>query len=373
MQRRGFALVDILNPQLETPTQALSGPRTNLVDVQPQLSRLAQISFGNSEVHAPLSVQQNLCVALEYLENQLPGLDCHRTGSIPDMSHEHHPPAIEIEIKRSTNVVINRQTTLETLYEYPRGYILEYPETSSTGCIGHLFHMDPNDWQDPTLNIAYSRGGCMGAESLGETFDAQGNEIQCFERHSTCEGSKICPNGNIDELSAPHTKASRADVQERLRKDREERLQYTSPSRHVFLKTLAYITAIQKLGCSRPLFEATGNFSATEEEMKDARELYLFQTQRGYRMTDGICEGRVVFDYGEDGRPYIRFMYSTVLMSAQFTVASIIIQKQTKIISMMVQSAMGPITLNTLKLYSAGMNRKRSRLRRPLSTLVTGP
>lgn len=110
----------------------------------------------------------------------------------------------------------------------------------------------------------------------------------------------------MDELNTPHTRASRADVQERLRKDREERLQYVSPSRDIFLKTLAYITAIQKLGCSGPLFEVTGNFSETEEEMQEARDLYLFQTQRGYRMKEGICEGRVVFDYGDNGRPYIR-------------------------------------------------------------------
>lgn len=107
-------------------------------------------------------------------------------------------------------------------------------------------------------------------------------------------------------MGIPHTKATREDVRERLRKDREERLQYFSPSRDIFLKTLAYITAIQKLGCSRPLFEATGNISDTEAEMQEARELYLSQTQRGYRMKEGICEGRVVFDYTDDGRPYIR-------------------------------------------------------------------
>lgn len=107
-------------------------------------------------------------------------------------------------------------------------------------------------------------------------------------------------------LSTPHTKATREDVRERLRKDREERLQYVTPTRDIFLKTLAYITAVQKLGCSRPLFEVTNNISDTEAEMQEARELYLSQIQRGYRMKEGICEGRVVFDYGNDGRPYIR-------------------------------------------------------------------
>ncbi|KAJ7936615.1 hypothetical protein B0H13DRAFT_2303666 [Mycena leptocephala] len=47
------------------------------------------------------------------------------------------------------------------------------------------------------------------------------------------------------------------------------------------------------------------NFYTSEEEMQEARDLYLLQIQRGYRMKEGICEGRVVFDYGDDGRPYI--------------------------------------------------------------------
>ncbi|KAF8179521.1 hypothetical protein K438DRAFT_1908313 [Mycena galopus ATCC 62051] len=205
-------------------------------------------------------------------------------------------------VNRSTNVKINRITTLEVLYEYPAGYILEYPETSSTGYIGHLFRMDPNEWHDPILNVAYSRGGRMGQTvstavvKCDILVDSTGKQVDCSERHTT-----LCPNSNMDALSIPHAKATREDVRERLRKDREDRLQYVSPSRDIFLKTLAYITSIQKLGCSKPLFEATGNFSNTEAELQEARELYLLQSQRGYRMKEGICEGRVVFDYGDDG------------------------------------------------------------------------
>ncbi|KAJ7122366.1 hypothetical protein C8R44DRAFT_622071 [Mycena epipterygia] len=213
-------------------------------------------------------------------------------------------------VKRSTNVAINRITTVEVLYEYPQGYVLEYPETSSTGSIGHLFRMNPDDWQDPTLNIAYSRGGNMGRTLSGASVnclllvDNIGDKVPCAERHTTCQGLKICPNSNEDILTIPHTQASRQDVKERLRNDREDRLQYVSPSRDIFLKTSSYLAALQKLGCSRPLVEVT-NLSATEEEMQDARDLYLFQIQRGYRTNEGLCEGRVVFDYSDDGHPYI--------------------------------------------------------------------
>jgi hypothetical protein len=122
-------------------------------------------------------------------------------------------------------------TAVEVLNEYPVGYVLEYSETSFTGSIGHLFRMDPNDWQDPTLNIAYSRGGSRGqtrsavSVTCDPLVDATGQRVDCSERHTKCtwidlqvenyfqfktigEGSKICPYSNMDELSpgAPHTK-----------------------------------------------------------------------------------------------------------------------------------------------------------------------
>ncbi|KAJ6484352.1 hypothetical protein C8R47DRAFT_1072982 [Mycena vitilis] len=308
MYRR--ALGDLLNPVgILEPTISEEGSahrgRPDLVDIRPQLARLAKVSDGRGLNQIPRAIQENLESALQYLESH-PAISSSSTSIIPQIS-----ASSEISVKRSTNVAVNRVTTVQVLYEYPIGHIVEYPETSSTGSIGHLFRMDPEDWQDPALNIAYSKGGRMGQSVAGATvkcrllLDATGNPVDCTERHSTCEGCKICPNSDIDKLSAPHTKASREDVQARLQKDRADRLQFVSPSRDIFLKTLAYIMAIQKLGCSRPLFEATANFSDTEEELKDARDLYLFQTQRGYRMKDGLCEGRVVFDYGDDGRPYI--------------------------------------------------------------------
>ncbi|KAJ6528652.1 hypothetical protein DFH09DRAFT_1413445 [Mycena vulgaris] len=220
-----------------------------------------------------------------------------------------------------------RAPTLEILYEYSPNYVLEYPETSSTGSIGHLFPMDPDNWQDPALNIAYSRGGRMGQTVSGASvkcqllLDTRGEPVLCAGRHTTGAwvfvsrilvmlmasrggGAEMCLSSDEEELAIPHTKASRDDVRDRLRKDREDRLQYVSPSRDIFLRTSAYLAALQKLGCSRPLAEVT-NLSTTEEEQREARDLYLFQTQRGYRMKEGLCEGRIVFDYGDNGHPYI--------------------------------------------------------------------
>ncbi|KAJ6467649.1 hypothetical protein C8R47DRAFT_1303282 [Mycena vitilis] len=320
MRPRGLAISDLLSTDptdatepassgsqtvLDTSAPLQQPPSNDLVDIRPQLSRLT--GFPDSKALVPRSIQENLDTVLQYLESKqelgratIPSI----SSQISTASDSTIPP------KRTTNVAINRITTLEVLYEYPVGHIVEYPETSQTGSIGHLFQMDPDDWQDPTLNIAYSRGGRMGQSLSGATVtclllvDAAKESVPCSERHTTCEGCKICPNSNERELTIPHTKASREDVRERLRKDRDDRLQYVSPSRDIFLKTSAFLVAIEKLGCGRPLMEVT-NLSATEEEARNVRDLYLHQTQRGYRRTEGLCGGRIVFDYDDNGRPYI--------------------------------------------------------------------
>ncbi|KAJ7112747.1 hypothetical protein C8R43DRAFT_1157399 [Mycena crocata] len=299
---RALRVDELLNPVCPPrPQPATTGTQ---VDIRPQLAELAAFSKAPGTSNAPKDIQDRLNEVLEYLGSE------QHSHSLGLQNQAITTTVSEAPVKRH-NVPINRITTLEILYEYPLDYVLEYPETSATGCIGHLFRMDPKDWQDPALNIAYSRGGRMGQTVSGASVQCRllvnsedGSLVPCSERHTTCEGSKICPNSNEDNLSTPHVKASREDVSERLQKDREDRLQYVSPSRDIFLKTSAYIAAVQKLGCARPLAEST-NFSATEEEEREAQELYLFQTQRGYRMKEGLCEGRIVFDYGDDGRPYI--------------------------------------------------------------------
>ncbi|KAK7050219.1 hypothetical protein R3P38DRAFT_2431148, partial [Favolaschia claudopus] len=272
------------------------------VNIRPQLLRLAEFTDCDAPLHAPLSIKQELESALRFLE----GSSCVDTSVL----QKSPTPETPTFVKRRTNVAINRITTLEVLYEYPLGYTLEYPETSSTGCIGHLFHMDPDNWEDPALNIAYSRGGRVGRTVSGAVVkclllvDAKGIAVECSERHTTCQGSKICPNSDTEELSIPHTKASREDVRDRLKKDRDDRLQYVSPTRDIFLKTSAFLAALQKLGCGRPLHEVT-TLSVSEEEEWEAKELYTYQVQRGYRAKEGLCEGRIVFDYDDNERPYV--------------------------------------------------------------------
>ncbi|KAJ6485271.1 hypothetical protein DFH09DRAFT_949026 [Mycena vulgaris] len=149
--------------------------------------------------------------------------------------------------------------------------------------------MDPKNWESPALNIAYSRGLPGGQTISGKGVKIRlllssetGDPVPCLESHNTCS----------------------EDVKERLQNDRDDRLQSSSPCKDVFLRTAGYLAAVQKLGCSRPLSDQTF-LSASDEEEREAHELYLFQAQRGYRMKDGICEGRIVFDYDDQERPYV--------------------------------------------------------------------
>ncbi|KAJ7018082.1 hypothetical protein C8F04DRAFT_1199503 [Mycena alexandri] len=97
-----------------------------------------------------------------------------------------------------------------------------------------------------------------------------------IRRGSYYQGVKICPHSDVDNLTVPHTSASRANIQTWLRQDREDRLQYASPSKDIFCRTAAYLAALRKLGCSRPSVEET-LFSESEEEQNKILEIYREQ------------------------------------------------------------------------------------------------
>lgn len=89
------------------------------------------------------------------------------------------------------NVKINRQTTLDTVYYHAKGTLVEYPETSATGRIGHVFKMNPLEWISPHLNFAYSLGGSHGMSQKNKNVnisilvDDTGQPVPCREMHMT--------------------------------------------------------------------------------------------------------------------------------------------------------------------------------------------
>lgn len=109
---------------------------------------------------------------------------------------QHHllslPPSPE-KLLTKHSVPINRQTCLDTVYYYPPNTLVEYPETSSTGAIGHVFSVDPACWISPALNFAYSFGGSHGMSQKDKAVrvslltDNSGDPVLCRERHATCK------------------------------------------------------------------------------------------------------------------------------------------------------------------------------------------
>ncbi|KAJ6474456.1 hypothetical protein C8R47DRAFT_709767 [Mycena vitilis] len=283
---------NLLNPD-ETP-----------VDVLPVIKQLATFSENRNDVLVPPEIHNHLNAVLNHLEGTHPPSN----PSIPQVSAGSAETHARVE---SREVKLNRETTLDILYTYPVEALVEYPETSAEGFVGHLFKIDPRNWSNPVLDTAYSRGKPAGQTIAGkEVFtrillESGTNEpVPCVLSHTTCQGSKVCPHSDKDLLALPHVSATRADVKERLQNDRDHRLETSSPSKDVFLRTVGYLAAIQKLGCSRPLSEKTFLLSSEEEE-RQTRELYLHQIQRGYRMRNGICEGRIVFGNDDSEQPFV--------------------------------------------------------------------
>ncbi|KAJ6531648.1 hypothetical protein DFH09DRAFT_1263868 [Mycena vulgaris] len=207
------------------------------------------------------------------------------------------------------DIFINDRTILETLHRYPADTYIEYPE-SGPNPIGHLFELDPQDWQRPTRDLAYSQGKPAGQLPKSEHIfcsilvDKYGEMVPCTKSYSTCQGLKACPFNDINELTtSPHWTATRADLQQRLREERENRLEVSSPKRDIFKRTAAYISTLRNQGCTRPVLEPTLR-SEDEQHEFDQHQDRLSQFRRGYTKPER-CLGRIMF-HKADKKPYLK-------------------------------------------------------------------
>ncbi|KAJ7488621.1 hypothetical protein B0H11DRAFT_2406715 [Mycena galericulata] len=163
-----------------------------------------------------------------------------------------HPLASAVEY----DVKITSKTMLSTLYTYPSGTCVEYPETS------------PED------------------------------------SNSAGQGTKICPQVDRALMTQPHHEATRDMLKERLRNDREARIQTASPSRQIFQKTAALVAALRRLGCGATLQEET-IVESDEEEEYDKLILHRTEHRRGYVPPTETCQGRLQLAYTNQ-KPYIK-------------------------------------------------------------------
>ncbi|KAL0955284.1 hypothetical protein HGRIS_004174 [Hohenbuehelia grisea] len=229
-----------------------------------------------------------------------------RSASHPT-SPESVPDNANQPIQVSYDVKLNRQTSLNILYTYAAGAMVEYPETTGDGRIGHLFRLDPDAWERPDGAFGYSYGNPGGAllrdnpRSCSLLKRMDGSLVPCIEIHRTCQGCKVCPFASTDYTSAPHSKGSRYELLKQLSSQRQG--QQSSAERTLFEQTLAYSVALQKHGCLAPENELT----EYGQEEGPQREEWLMQVQKGQRghESKSHCAGRIILQYDSIGSPFV--------------------------------------------------------------------
>ena len=107
-------------------------------------------------------------------------------------------------------------------------------------------------------------------------------------------------------MESVHTSAGREDIMARLDKDRQHRIDTASPSRDIFQKTFAFMSALQYLGCRGPMYEPT-LVSGGEKELREIFAQHKAKIQRGSSSQQLTCDGRLELCYGyADAKPYIQ-------------------------------------------------------------------
>lgn len=194
-----------LSNLLETSPGSLIHAPSGLYDATNDLKALAAFLNGSKRLWLPQQHQRALQETLAYLStssdsrlnistpNYTP--QSNNTSSSPSVSDPKSSQSLDMSYNPviRTHVKLNRQTALEKVIYHPPGVLVEYPETSAHGSIGHIFSMDnASQWFNPVHNFAYSQGAPKGSSGSKAVYcalltDEDGNEVPCKVSHSTCE------------------------------------------------------------------------------------------------------------------------------------------------------------------------------------------
>jgi hypothetical protein len=173
-----------VSPPSPHPLSSTSSLSPGQENVNPQLEILSKRLS-----EAPLAVKEAVELAVSYFTDARNASPRLQLTPPPDITG---PPVIPSNTIVHCNIQINRQTTLETVYYYPLNTLMEYPETSVDGSVGHVFTLDPQEWINPMANFAYSLGGSHGMSQKAKIIkvsllvDASGERVPCRETHTTC-------------------------------------------------------------------------------------------------------------------------------------------------------------------------------------------
>jgi hypothetical protein len=117
------------------------------------------------------------------------------------------------------------------------------------------------------------------------------------------QGIKHCPHVDVDAVSEPHTEASLAQLQTRMRDERRERVLLACPDQQVFQRTTDYYAALVRRGCGHRLQQET-LFSEEERAERETLDAYVKHVQRG--QVQRTCQGRILFVHTSDGHEIIQ-------------------------------------------------------------------
>lgn len=189
----------------ETSPGSLIHAPSGLYDATDDLKALAAFLNSGKRLWLPQQHQRALQETLAYLstssESSLNILTPNHTpqststSSSPSVSNPKSSQSLDFSYNPvvRTYVKLNRQTILEKVIYHLPGVLVEYPETSMHGSIGHVFSMDDaSQWINPAHNFAYSQGAPNGSSGAKAVYcalltDEDGNEVPCKVSHSTCE------------------------------------------------------------------------------------------------------------------------------------------------------------------------------------------
>lgn len=176
----------------------------------------------------------------------------------------------------------------------------------------------------------------------------------------------MCPYADIPAFKEPHTRATLADIQTRLRNDMELRSDYASLSSEIFSQTEAYLVAIRKMGCTRPLVEPT-LFTPEELEGRKDWDMYWSRVRRGGKKRQVTCQGRIIFERNSQNQVIVRLVCSGALdlLSAETSFIDVsITRRQARITStIFLGDRQVNMTCAILKLCLMAMRRRLSLLK----------